>query len=222
MTAAERLAAVRARIDVAARAAGREPAGVRLVAVSKLHGVEDLREFVAAGHRDFGESRAQELVTKAAAVDAVQWHFVGRLQGNKARAVGATATWVHSLDRAELVAPLARGVGGREPLSVLIQVSLDGDPGRGGADPRDVSELAALAAEEPALRVAGVMAVAIPGEPARPQFARLRDISAVLVRDHPGADQISAGMSDDLEDAVAEGATWVRVGTALFGPRPSR
>lgn len=220
MTAAERLSAVRARVDGAARAAGRTPADVRIVAVSKLHRVDDVRELLTAGQVDFGESRAQELATKSASFDAVHWHFVGRLQRNKARAVGATATWVHSLDRVGLIAPLARGAAGRAPLSVLLQVSLDGDPVRGGAEPRDVPELATLVAEEPSLRLAGVMAVAVPGEPARPQFARLQAISAALTRDHPGADQISAGMSDDLEDAVAEGSTCVRVGTALFGPRP--
>lgn len=219
MTAAQRLAAVRVRIDEAARAAGRSPADVRLVAVSKLHGVDDVRELVAVGQVDFGESRAQELGAKAAVVGGVQWHFIGRLQRNKARAVGAMATWVHSLDRAVLVAPLALGAEGRAPLSVLLQVSLDGDPARGGAVPAQLPELAALVAGEPSLHLAGVMAVAVPSEPARPQFARLRAISADLTRDHPGADQISAGMSDDLEDAVLEGATLVRVGTALFGPR---
>jgi hypothetical protein len=220
MTAAQRLAAVRARIDAAARGAGRTSADVRLVAVSKLHAADDVRELVAAGQVDFGESRARELAAKAATVDGVHWHFVGRLQSNKARAVGATASWVHSLDRATLVAPLARGAVGRAPLSTLLQVSLDGDPTRGGADPDELPELAALVAAEPSLRLAGVMAVAAPGEPARPQFARLQAISADLTRDHPEADQISAGMSADLEDAVAEGATLVRVGTALFGPRP--
>ncbi|HEX7355072.1 MAG TPA: YggS family pyridoxal phosphate-dependent enzyme [Mycobacteriales bacterium] len=222
MTAAERLAAVRARIDAAARAAGRPPSDVRLVAVSKLQPVERVRDLVAAGQVDFGESRAQELGVKAAAVDGVRWHFVGRLQRNKARAVAATAAWVHSLDRAELVPLLARGAGSGAPLSVLVQVTLDGDPERGGADPREVLPLAARVADEPRLRLAGVMAVAVPGRPARPQFARLQAIADDLRREHPAAGEISAGMSADLEAAVAEGATLVRVGTALFGARALR
>lgn len=221
MCPANRLAAVRARIEAAARAAGRDPAGIRLVAVSKLHAPEDVRALAAEGIRDFGESRAQELVAKAAALHDpdLRWHFVGRLQRNKAKAVAGVASYVHSLDRAVLVAPLAAGAAGREPLPVLVQVSLDGDPDRGGVPAGGVAALAALVAGEPALRLAGLMAVAVPGRPARPQFARLRELSEALTAAHPDATEISAGMSGDLEDAVREGATLVRVGTALFGPR---
>lgn len=194
------------------------------MAVSKLHAAGDVRALAAEGVRDFGESRAQELAAKVAALDDpdLRWHFVGRLQRNKAKAVGRIASLVHSLDRPGLVAPLAAGAAGRTPLPVLVQVSLDGDPTRGGVPVGEVPHLAALVAAEPALRLAGVMAVAVPGRPPRPQFARLRGLSEALVREHPGATEISAGMSGDLEDAVREGATLVRVGTALFGPREGR
>jgi len=174
------------------------------------------------GPRDLGESRDQEARPKALAFPSLRWHFLGRLQRNKARSVASYAAVVHSLDRADLVGPLARGAAeaGRE-LRVLVQVTLDGDPARGGVLPAAVPGLAD-AAEQGGLRVAGVMAVAPAGVPPGPAFARLADASAALVAAHPGAGWISAGMSGDLEAAVAHGATHVRVGTALFGGRAAR
>jgi pyridoxal phosphate enzyme (YggS family) len=224
VSAAERLTAVRSRIDAAAIAAGRDPATVHLVAVSKYHSAADVRGLVAAGQTVFGESREQDLRAKRellADLPELAWHFIGRLQSNKARAVGRLADLVHSLDRAALVAPLARGAAERDtPLPVLLQISLDGDPARGGADPAQLSELAALIGLTPALALAGVMAVAAPTSPPGPQFSRLAQIAADLRAEHPAATTISAGMSGDLEEAVAAGATLVRVGTALFGERP--
>lgn len=221
--AVDRLASVRARIDHAVRAAGRGPDDVALVAVSKYHPAAAVRALHAAGQVAYAESREQGLRAKQAELADLDlvWHFVGRLQTNKAAAVAREAALVHSLDRPPLVAALAKGAADRStPLRVLVQVSLDGDPARGGAAPADVQALAALVAAEPMLALAGVMAVAAPDHPARPQFDRLAAIAADLRADYPGATEISAGMSDDLADAVAAGATLVRVGTALFGPRP--
>jgi pyridoxal phosphate enzyme (YggS family) len=222
MTAADRLATVRGRIAAAAVAAGREPSEVGLVAVSKYHPASAVRELVAAGQSTYAESRAQDLTAKQgelADLD-VRWHFIGRLQTNKAKAVGAAADLVHSLDRAALVRPLARGAEARStPLPVLLQVSLDDDPDRGGAATADLPALADLVAAEPTLVLAGVMAVAVPGVDADAQFDRLAAAAAALRRDHPAATAISAGMSGDLEAAVAAGATLVRIGTALFGGR---
>lgn len=223
---ADRLAAVRARLDAAARRAGRDPADVRLVAVSKLHPAADIRAMAAAGQRAYGESREQDLRAKRAELadlPELAWHFLGRLQTNKAKAVARQADLVHSLDREALVAPLAQGASERaRPLPVLLQVSLDpvpGEGGRGGCPPAGLERLAELVATEPALELGGVMAVADPGSSARPQFDRLVALATDLRRTQPAAAEISAGMSADLEDAVAAGATLVRVGTALFGPR---
>jgi uncharacterized pyridoxal phosphate-containing UPF0001 family protein len=153
------------------------------------------------------------------------WHFVGQLQRNKANAVARWADWVQSVDRAELVASLERAAlaAGRE-LTVCLQVSLGspggaGVAGRGGVAPDEVGRLADLVGAAGGLRLAGVMAVAPRGEPPRPAFARLRVVAERLWRDHPEARVISAGMSGDLEAAVVEGATHLRIGTALFGER---
>jgi len=217
---AERLAAVRRRIERAAASAGRDPAQLVLVAVSKNHPPSAVAALAALGQRDFGESRHQEAAPKAAAAPELRWHFLGRLQRNKARAVAHWAEVVHSLDRAELVVPLARGAeeAGRV-LEVFVQVSLDGDTGRGGVPVSGAASLADQVAAEPALRLLGVMAVAPQGAPARPAFAALRTVGEAVRQAHPEAVSLSAGMSGDLEDAVAEGATHLRVGTALFGAR---
>ena len=218
------LSGVRRRVSDAARAAGREPAELTLVAVTKTWPVSDAVLLAGLGALDLGESREQELRAKAPVLaadgPAVRWHFLGRLQTNKARSVGALADVVHSLDRAALCAGLARGAtaAGRTPPQVLVQVSLDGDPTRGGVLPDDARGLADAAATA-GLVVRGVMAVAPVGEPARAAFARLRAVGDAVRADHPGATWTSAGMSGDLEDAVLEGATHLRVGTALLGGR---
>jgi pyridoxal phosphate enzyme (YggS family) len=225
VTPAERLAAVRERIAVAARTSGRDPGAVELVAVSKYHQAFEVRELAAAGQAAFAESRQQDLAAKQAELADLDlvWHFIGRLQTNKATAVARTVDLLHSLDRPALVVPLARGAADRDaPLPVLLQVSLDGDPDRGGAPAADLPRLAALVAAEPALDLAGVMAVASPASEPGPQFDRLRRLAGDLRRDHPTATTISAGMSGDLAAAVAAGATLVRVGTALFAaPEPA-
>jgi pyridoxal phosphate enzyme (YggS family) len=223
---AENLRAVRSRIDGAARAAGRNPAEVSLLAVSKTWPADAVRALAALGQRDFGENRAQELLGKAAEVGdlPLRWHFIGQLQRNKAAAVARLGAVVHTVDRAPLARVLDRvGQDGSRPVDVLVQVDLGGADGelasRGGAAPADVPALADLVAECPGLSLRGLMAVAPRGGDPGPAFGRLAELAARVQVDHPGAGELSAGMSGDLEAAVAAGATIVRVGTALFGDR---
>ena len=227
MALEENLRAVRARIDAAARSAGREPSAVTLLAVSKTWPAEDVRALAALGQRHFGENRVQELVAKAAELTDVglRWHFVGQLQRNKAAAVARLGAVVHTVDRESLARALDRlGREADHPLDVLVQVDLGGAAGelaaRGGAPSDDVPALADLVADCPGLRLRGLMAVAPRGEEPGPAFERLATLAARVRSDHPGAVEISAGMSGDLEQAIAAGATVVRVGTALFGDRP--
>ena len=238
----EHLRAVRARIDVAARAAGRDPASVALLAVSKTRPSADVRALLALGQQDFGENRAQELVEKAAELAdvPVRWHFIGQLQRNKAAAVARLGAVVHSVDRLPLAQVLDRvGQDIGRPVEVLLQVDLGGrhlegrhlegqhledraggPTPRGGAEPSVVPALADSVAGCPGLRLRGLMAVApLGGDPAA-AFGRLAELAARVRAEHPGAVELSAGMSGDLEAAVAAGATVVRVGTALFGARP--
>lgn len=220
---ASALAALEARLAAACAAAGRRREEVVLVAVTKTHPAADVAVLRDLGVRDVGENRDQEARAKAAAVPGLRWHFVGGLQTNKARSVATYADVVHSVDRASLVAALSAGAQRAErELDALIQVSLDGDTGRGGALPGDVPALADAAAQAPALRLRGVMAVApLDVDPAA-AFAELAEVASRLRADHPDAAAISAGMSGDLEQAVAAGATHVRIGTALLGRRPPR
>lgn len=227
------LGAVRARIAAACATAGRDPAAVTLVAVTKTYPAMDVVALAELGVTDFGESRDQEAGAKVAEVEriqdghavdrrAVDWHFVGQVQRRKARSVARYAGTVHSVDRAELVTALAdaRAAAGTGPLDVFVQVSLDGDPGRGGVPADGVTGLADAVATRPELRLRGVMAVAPMDADPDEAFARLAETSAALVARHPGAGAISAGMSGDLEAAIRHGATHVRVGTALLGRRP--
>jgi PLP dependent protein len=218
------LDAVRARIDRARREAGRDDE-VGLVVVTKFFPADDVRLLHALGVRDVGENRHQEAAGKASELSDLdlRWHFVGGLQSNKAAAVAEYAHVVESVDRPKLVAPLARGAerAGRV-VDVLLQVSLD-PPGAGhraGADPATLAELAERVREHDTLRLAGLMAVAPLGEDPVAAFARLERLRAEFLVDHPGATALSAGMSGDLEAAVAHGATHVRVGSAILGPRP--
>jgi PLP dependent protein len=228
---AENLRAVRARIAAATRAAGRDPDSVSLLAVSKTWPADAVRELAGLGQLDFGENRAQELLGKAAEVAdlPLRWHFVRQLQRNKAAAVARLGAVVHSVDRPSLASALDRA--GQErmsreggPVEVLLQVDLGGRPGgamaRGGAAPADVPALADLVAGAAGLRLRGLMAVAPLEEDARSAFERLAGVAARVRADHPEAVDLSAGMSGDLEAAVAAGSTIVRVGTALFGARP--
>jgi PLP dependent protein len=223
---AENLRAVRARIAAATRAAGRDPDSVSLLAVSKTWPADAVRELAGLGQLDFGENRAQELLGKAAEVAdlPLRWHFVGQLQRNKVAAVARLGAVVHSVDRPSLAGALDRAGQEGRPVEVLLQVDLGGAAGelaaRGGALPADVPALADLVAGAAGLRLRGFMAVAPRGEDPRPAFDRLAALAARVRADHPEAVELSAGMSADLEAAVAAGSTIVRVGTALFGDRP--
>ncbi|MGW5383693.1 YggS family pyridoxal phosphate-dependent enzyme [Nocardia sp. NPDC003963] len=220
---------VLARIDAACAAVGRDPGDVRLLPVTKYFPASDIAALYRLGRRDFGENRPQEAGAKAAELSdlGVRWHLVGQLQRNKTRQVVRWAHAVHSVDSERLATALAAAAaaaldsGERDsPLEVLIQVSLDADPARGGVEPDAVPALADHIAESAGLRLAGVMA--IPPQAADPdvEFARLAEVCARLRTGHPGATELSAGMSNDLERAIAHGSTCVRVGTALMGSRP--
>jgi pyridoxal phosphate enzyme (YggS family) len=226
---AANLHAVRRRVAAAASAADRDPDDITLVAVTKFFPASDVRLLADLGVTDVGENRHQEAEAKAAECRdlALRWHFIGGLQSNKAAAVASYADVVESVDRAKLVSPLNRGAHQRSPgssgLDVLLQVSLDplGRDGRAGADPADLDALAARVEEAGMLRLRGLMAVAPLDEDPAPAYRRLAEIHAEFVVGHPEATWLSAGMSGDLEAAVAAGATHVRLGTAVLGPRPS-
>jgi pyridoxal phosphate enzyme (YggS family) len=226
------LAAVRERIAAACTMAGRAPGDVRLVAVTKTFPVIDAALLCDLGMFDLGENREQEATGKAAELrelrpDApVRWHMVGRLQRNKARSVARWAAEIQSVDSVRLARALDRATAGAreagertEPLDVLIQASIDGDPERGGCPLDALGELADGVAESGELRLRGLMAVAPrdtnPGE----AFGSLARAADRLRRDHPAATELSAGMTNDLEIAITHGSTCVRVGTALLGNR---
>jgi PLP dependent protein len=221
---AARLAAVRARIAAACQAAGRSSSEVTLIAVTKTYPVSDIRLLGELGVSDIGENRDQEAAQKAAACAAlglpVTWHFVGQLQTNKAASVVSYAHVIHSVDRLRLVRVLgtrARAAG--RTVTCLVQVSLDDDPARGGASGPEVATVADAVAGEDGLVLGGVMAVAPLGVAADVAFRKLKQVADAVRLAHPGAVMISAGMSDDLEQAIEAGATHVRVGTALLGGR---
>ncbi len=220
---AANLAAVRSRIAAACAAAGRDPGGVTLVAVTKTFPAADVRLLVELGVRDIGENRDQEFRPKvdACADLEVTWHFVGQLQRNKARSVASYVDVVHSVDRSALVDALSRGAvaAGRE-LVCLVEVALDHEPGRGGVPPGEAAAVADAVAAADGLRLGGVMAVAPLGTDPAVAFAQLARIADAVRARHPDASMISAGMSGDLEAAITHGATHVRVGTALLGGRP--
>ena len=216
---ADRLARVDGEIADAARAAGRDPTSLTRIVVTKFHPAELVRQLADLGVRDVGENRHQEAAAKAAELSDLDltWHFVGQLQSNKAKAVRRYASSVHSLDRASLADALA----GDTPLDVFLEVNLTGDPARGGVDPGMLVPLGERVLSTPGLVLRGVMAVAPLGEEPRAAFARVRAASEQLRRIAPGATAISAGMSGDFREAIAEGATHLRIGTAITGKRPA-
>jgi PLP dependent protein len=220
-----RLAAVRERISAACDAAGRAAEEVTLIAVTKTWPASDVRLLSGLGVTDIGENRDAEAAPKAAQcadLDLV-WHFIGQLQTNKTASVARYATFVHSIDRPRLIRSLGAAARRAERvIQGLIEVSLDGDPARGGAPADQVPGLAEVLAAEPGLILAGVMTIApLTMDPAE-AFARLLDSAAVVRAVRPAATVISAGMSGDLEAAIAAGATHVRIGTALLGDRGAR
>lgn len=220
------LAETRERIALAAKAAGRPAADVHLVVVTKFFPASDVRILAGLGVTDVGENRHQEAAAKAAecADLGLRWHYIGGLQSNKAAAVAGYADVVESVDRSSLLPRLSRGAGERgQILDVLLQVSLDppGREGRAGADPGDVRDLAAEVETTDGLRLRGLMAVAPLGEEPEQAFVRLARIREDFLVEYPEATVLSAGMSGDLEQAIAHGATHVRVGSAVLGQRPT-
>ena len=221
----ERLNLVRERIAAAARAAGRDPASVTLVGVGKTQPAAALREAAEAGLADLGENYVQEAVGKMEALAGlpVSWHFIGALQSNKTRDVAARFDWVHTVDREKIARRLSeQRPFHAPPLQVCLQVRLGGEDTKSGVDPAALDTLAAAVAVLPAIRLRGLMC--IPPEeddPARQRhwFAELRRLMERLNRQGLGLDVLSMGMSGDFEAAITEGATHVRVGTAIFGPR---
>lgn len=216
---------VRYRIDRAAEAAGRDPQEVTLVAVTKGKTAEIIREAATAGVTDFGENYLKEALPKLAQLHGLplKWHFIGQLQSNKTRPVAEGFDWVHSVDRLSIAKRLSeQRPFHAPPLNVCIQVKLGEEPGKGGVSPEALPALARAIAPLPRLRMRGLMCVPPPQPDAaaeRAVFARLRGLREQLDSEGFGLDTLSMGMSADFESAIAEGATLVRLGTALFGAR---
>lgn len=221
-TIPESVAKVRARIREAAQASGRDPQDVQLLAVSKTRPASALREAFACGQRDFGENYLQEALAKQAELADLEltWHFIGPIQSNKTRALAEHFAWVHAVDRLKIAQRLSEQRPAQlPPLNLCLQVNVSGEASKSGCAPAELAELARAVAELPNLRLRGLMAIPEPtDDPAaqRAAFARLRKLKEKLGLD---LDTLSMGMSHDLEAAIAEGATWVRIGTALFGAR---
>ena len=218
---------VRARIVRAAERAGRDPGSVRLLAVSKQQPAAMVRAAVTAGQTEFGENYVQEGIDKVAAladVPGLAWHFIGQLQGNKTREVAECFDWVHTVDRERIASRLsAQRPRDAAPLQVLLQVRLADEPGKGGVTPTAAPALAMAVAALPRLQLRGLMCIPPPATDMAAQrqpFRQLRELLESLNAAGHALDTLSMGMSDDLEAAVLEGATIVRVGTAIFGRRP--
>jgi hypothetical protein len=218
-TLAGRLARVRAEVADAATAAGRRPDEISTIVVTKFHTASLVRELADLGVMNIGENRLQDAAPKAAELSDLDltWHFIGQLQSNKVRSVLEFARVVQSVDRESLVTAMD-AVG--KPVDVFIQLNLTTDPGRGGVAPSDLERLAERVLESASLRLRGVMAVAPLDEQPRPAFVRVREASDRLRALAPEATALSMGMSADFADAIAEGATHLRIGTAITGNRP--
>ncbi len=219
-----RLAEVRSRIQAACDRVDRDPAGVQLVGVSKTHGVEAVRDALDAGLVDLGENRAQEFAPKAEASAeaglAPHWHFVGNLQRNKVRQVLTHTAVLHSLDSERLLTEIERRSDGMRPLDCYVEVNIGGEAQKHGLAPAEVAPILEAARRSDAVELRGLMTVAPQaGDPEdlRPLFRELATLAAAH-----GLDGLSMGMTDDFEVAIAEGATVVRVGRAIFGPRQER
>ncbi|ODU05355.1 MAG: YggS family pyridoxal phosphate enzyme [Thiobacillus sp. SCN 63-1177] len=224
-TPVERLRAVQARIADAAAEAGREPATVCLLAVSKTFGDAAVRAMAACGQREFGENYVQEALEKQAALRdlPLEWHFIGPIQSNKTRAIAEHFSWAHGIDRLKIAERLsAQRPPALPPLQVCIEVNVSGEASKGGVAPAELPALADAVSKLPRLRLRGLMAIPAPTPDIGAQRAAFRQVRAALdaliARGH-ALDTLSMGMSADLEAAIEEGATIVRIGTALFGER---
>jgi pyridoxal phosphate enzyme (YggS family) len=221
-TIAANISTLGARINAAALAAQRDPAAIGLLAVSKTKPAGALREAYAAGLRDFGENYLQEALSKQLELADLPlcWHFIGPIQSNKTRAIAENFAWVHSVDRLKIAQRLSeQRPEDLPPLNICIQVNVSGEASKSGCTPADLPALAAAISALPRLKLRGLMAIPEPTEDSAEQnaaFAAVRSLQAQL---NLPLDTLSMGMSHDLEAAIAQGATWVRIGTALFGAR---
>ena len=222
---AARLAEIDERIAAAAQAVGRDATQITRIVVTKFHPAALVRELHELGVRDVGENRQQELSAKEAELSELdlRWHFIGQGQTNKAGAIRRSADVVHSVDRSRFADALHRAASGDDDvLDVLVQINLTDDPGRGGAVPAEARALAEHVLMLPSLRLRGVMAVAPLDEEPASAFARLRDVADEVRALESTASWISAGMTGDFAEAIAAGATHLRIGSAITGPRPDR
>lgn len=224
----QRLSQVQAAIHQAECASGRPAGSVRLLAVSKQQPVAAIAELVAAGQNHFGENYLQDAIPKIQALTGakVKWHFIGPIQSNKTRSIAEHFAWVHSVDRLRIAQRLSeQRRADQAPLNICLQVNVSGEASKSGVSPDAVAELAQAIAQLPHLRLRGLMTIPAastnPTEQRRP-FAQLRQLQAQLNHQGLDLDTLSMGMSADLEAAIAEGATMVRIGTAIFGSRPPR
>ncbi|MFS0894060.1 YggS family pyridoxal phosphate-dependent enzyme [Microbacterium sp. 179-I 3D3 NHS] len=221
---AVRLSAIDERIADAARSAGRDPAELTRIVVTKFHPASLVSDLRALGVREVGENRQQELSAKAAELADLdlRWHFIGQGQTNKASAIRRSADVVHSVDRERFADALHRAAEGDDVLDVLVQVNLTDDAARGGVEPIGAAALAEHVLRLPTLRLRGVMAVAPLDEEPASAFSRLREVSERIRALDPSATWISAGMTGDFAEAIDAGATHLRIGSAITGPRPDR
>jgi hypothetical protein len=219
---ASNLVTVRQQIEASARACGRDPGQVRLVAVSKGHDAASIRVAAAAGCTDFGENYLQEAVPKIAGLAdlAATWHFIGAIQSNKTRAIAEHFHWVHTVSRAKIAERLSHQCPAGKTLNVTIQVNVDSDPDKTGVAPEGAARLLDAIGELPNLRVRGLMTILQEDSPPLESYRRLAELFTRLGDRAPCPwDTLSMGMSGDFPDAIAAGATHVRIGTAIFGPR---
>ena len=224
-TIGDNLQAVRRRIAAAANAYGRQPGEISLLAVSKTFDAGAVAAAIACGQHTFGENYVKEALEKIAALPmhGIEWHFIGPLQSNKTRAIAENFAWVHSVDRAKIAERLSAARPAHlAPLQICIQVNIGGEDTKSGVAPADAAALARVIAGLPRLKLRGLMAIPPPSSDfvqQRRHFAVLRELKEQLVHDGIALDTLSMGMSADLEAAVAEGATLVRIGTSIFGER---
>jgi hypothetical protein len=223
----DRVAWVLDRIAEAERRSGRPPGAVKLVAVSKTQPLSRIREAHAAGLSVFGENYIQEAAEKVPALPGAEWHLIGKLQGNKVRKAVSLFAWIQTADSARRLAELSRcAVEAGRVVPALIEVNLGGEESKSGVSPEDLGQVVAASGPLPGVRVEGLMAIPpYSGDPeaTRPYFERLRELRDRLVRETGAAlRELSMGMSNDFEAAIEEGATMVRVGTAIFGSRQGR
>ncbi|MBD9600837.1 YggS family pyridoxal phosphate-dependent enzyme [Pseudomonas sp. PDM10] len=221
-TIADNIAQVSSRIHAAAVAAKRDADSVQLLAVSKTKPAEALREAYAAGLRDFGENYLQEALSKQLELADLPliWHFIGPIQSNKTRAIAEHFAWVHSVDRLKIAQRLSEQRPAElPPLNICIQVNVSGEASKSGCTPADLPALANAISELPRIKLRGLMAIPEPTEDRAAQDAAFAAVQHLQASLNLPLDTLSMGMSHDLESAIAQGATWVRIGTALFGAR---